>query len=82
MESPANYVIKKCGCAAKVAALLGRDKSSVHRWIYSKVRSGTGGLVPSDKQDQLICVARESGIELLPEDFFRADALDPVEVQS
>lgn len=69
---PASSIIKMCGGFAAVAEMVRRDKTRVHRWTYPKDRGGTGGLIPSDCQQELLGAARARGIDLRPEHFFPA----------
>jgi len=70
MSTVAERIIEKCGGADKVAALLGLHPSAVYRWQYPAVRGGTGGSVPTGRQQELLDRAREAGIDLQPDDFF------------
>lgn len=70
MTSIAKHVIDKCGGPKAVAEMLSIDVSSVHKWKYSTDRGGTGGLVPSNRQQDLLDKARLAGIDLSPADFF------------
>jgi len=71
---PAKTIIRICGGARVVAGLVGRDYSRVCRWTYPKARGGTGGVIPSDVQQELLTAARAAGIDLRPDHFFRRDA--------
>lgn len=68
--TPAERIIEKCGSKAKVAELAGVHVTRVHRWTLPKEQGGTGGVVPSQKQQTLLDNARREGIELSTEDFF------------
>lgn len=70
MSTIAGRIIEKCKGAKAVAELLNLDVSSVHKWKYPTERGGTGGLVPANRQQELLEKARRAGIELDPEDFF------------
>ena len=48
-----------------------RDTSAVYRWNYSKLRGGTGGLIPLGAMSDVMDAARHEGILLT------ADDLDP-----
>jgi hypothetical protein len=72
MSSVAEHVITKCGGPKIVAEMLGLDVSSVHKWKYPTEKGGTGGLVPANRQQELLDKARSDGIELVPSDFFAA----------
>lgn len=77
MNEQAKTVIEICGGFRRVAELTGRDETRVRRWTYEKARGGTGGLIPSDVQQDLMVRARAAGVLLLPEHFFPAP-LPPV----
>lgn len=66
----AEHVIEKCGGAAKVAEMLGVHITRVYRWTYDEGRGGTGGRIPGKRQEELLKLAKEKGIELEPADFF------------
>lgn len=71
MMEPAHTVITLCGGIKAVADMTNRDESRVRRWMYGKDRGGTDGLIPSDMQPVLLEAARQRGINLKPEHFFR-----------
>lgn len=73
MSDPAQTVIEICGGAREVARMVNRSYSRVLRWTYPKERGGTGGLIPSDVQNELLAAARAEGKDLRPEHFFRKD---------
>lgn len=73
MLTPAHKVIEICGGYHAVAEMTGRHETRVRRWTYAKDKGGTGGLIPSDMQQVLLDGARERGIDLRPEHFFRPD---------
>lgn len=72
--TPAERIIDKFKGEANVAKAAGVDVSRVHRWRYSKERGGTGGVIPTRHQQNLLDHARESGIDLSPADFFDSEA--------
>lgn len=72
MQDVAGKIILKCGGHQKVADMLGLDVSQIYRWTYPKSRGGTGGIIPTKRQNKLLQVARNSGIEINPDDFFPA----------
>lgn len=76
----AAHVIKKCGGVRNVAILTNRATVSVHKWRHDKARGGTGGLIPSDAQEMLMCAALRGEIDLTPSDFFdlSVPCLDPI----
>lgn len=71
MEQIASNVIRICGGVRAVSSLVNRDETQVRRWMYPKSRRGTGGLIPTHVQQDLIDAARAQGIDLRPEHFFR-----------
>ena len=73
MMEPANTIIQICGGFNAVAEMTGRDQTRVRRWTYSKDKGGTGGLIPSECQQLLMEQAKERGLPLRPEHFFRID---------
>jgi hypothetical protein len=74
MTNIAEKIIDKCGGAQRVADWLGLKVSAVHRWKYPQDRGGTGGLIPSNRQQELLERARAEGIDLKPSDFFEIDS--------
>jgi hypothetical protein len=77
MKEPAQTIIAICGGVEAVARMTGRDHTRVRRWAYPKDKGGTGGLIPSEVQAQLLRAARAEGIDLRPEHFFPQD--DPLD---
>lgn len=68
---PAKSIIAKIGID-KVSEITGKHVSRVYRWMYSKERGGTGGLIPQGDAPALLQYARENGIPLSEADFFPA----------
>lgn len=66
---PARSVIAKIGIE-KVAEITGKHVSRVYRWMYSKERGGTGGLIPQSDAPVLLNYARENKIALSADEFF------------
>ncbi|RWO29612.1 MAG: hypothetical protein EOS10_22485 [Mesorhizobium sp.] len=66
---PAKSIIAKIGIE-KAAEITGKHVSRVYRWMYSKERGGTGGLIPNDAAPALLAWAQENNIDLSPADFF------------
>lgn len=62
--NPAETVIRALGGVCKTARLLNRDKSAISKWKASRDNGGTGGLVPSSLQKQILDIARAHGIYL------------------
>lgn len=67
---PAASIIELCGGVAKVAEWLDLNRTSVLRWTHPRNRGGTGGLVPSWHQPELLARAQAEGVDLTPEHFF------------
>jgi hypothetical protein len=70
-------IIHKLGGATAVSLYLGLSPSTVCRWTYPREIGGTAGLIPARWQHPLMAMARESGVDLRPEDFFEP-AEDPL----
>ena len=70
MSNAAEIIIEKCGGHGVVAGICGVHITRVYRWTYPVEKGGTGGLIPTRHQTQLLKGARERGIDLKPEDFF------------
>lgn len=70
MSEPASSIINRCGGVPTVARWLGLNRTSVLRWTHPRERGGTGGLVPSKHQTDLMEKAREAGVSISPADFF------------
>jgi hypothetical protein len=66
------HVIAKCGGPQAVADMLGISRNAVDRWKYAVESGGTGGIIPTRRQIELVEKARARGIELSPADFFPA----------
>jgi hypothetical protein len=64
--TPADIVISRFGGVRKLARLLGKDPSTIHRWKQPADRGGLDGRVPSAVQVRLLDLAREKGVELTP----------------
>ena len=70
---PASSIISRCGGVAIVAEWLGLDRTSVLRWTHERAKGGTGGIIPTKRQSELLNRARAEGLAIGPADFF-ADA--------
>jgi hypothetical protein len=66
---PAKSIILKIG-VDKVAEITGKHVSRVYRWMYSKERGGTGGLIPQTDAPALLAYAAANGVDISPADFF------------
>ncbi len=67
---PAATIIEICGGVKRVAKITDRDETRVRRWAYPKAKGGTGGLIPTEAQQELIEYSRKTGGDLKPEHFF------------
>lgn len=65
---PALVVISEFGGVCATARALKRNRSSVSRWLATKENNGTGGLVPSGLQREILEIAQAQGIYLTPRD--------------
>lgn len=72
MSKVAATIIEKCGGHITVAEICGVHVTRVYRWTYPIEKGGSGGVIPTRHQAQLLRGARERGIGLMPEDFFEA----------
>lgn len=66
----AAHVIEKCGGVVRVHELTGRATSSIFKWRWSKSKGGTGGVVPSEAQQELMAAVKRGEVDLTPADFF------------
>lgn len=68
-------MVKKLGGPDKAAEVVGISVKSVYRWMWPKEPTegksrGTGGLVPADRQQQIMEWSRRNGYPVNIEDFF------------
>ena len=70
MSEPAKSIIQKLGGFKEVAEICGVHESRAHRWTYPKDRGGTGGFIPTKRQDALLAEAKKRRIKLKRDDFF------------
>lgn len=73
---PAKNIVEKFGGTKALADALGIQTSAVLKWTYPKERSGTNGLIPTQKQIEIIAAAKRLGVKLSPKDFFPAGIFD------
>jgi hypothetical protein len=66
---PAKSIISRAGGVDAVAAITGRHRTRVYRWMYSTDRGGTGGEIPQKEARKILDHARKNGIELTADDF-------------
>jgi len=69
---PARTVVAKVGGIQAVCAAVGVSRTAVVKWMRPREVGGTDGLIPSDHARRLYEYAREKGLPLKAEDFFRA----------
>jgi DNA-binding transcriptional regulator YdaS (Cro superfamily) len=74
--NPAHKIIMRLGGEKAVAKLLGLHESGVYRWHYPRERGGCQGRIPARHIPRLIDAARERGMRLSANDFFK----EPTEV--
>jgi hypothetical protein len=60
--------------------MLAMSTQAVYKWMWPRSRGGTGGLIPAQKQIQLMIAAKQRGIILTKDDFFPKDATDADQV--
>lgn len=70
---PAATVIAKLGGLDAAAEAARVHKSQPTRWRLPVSKGGTGGLIPSKRQPLMLAYARERGLPLNAEDFFRQE---------
>lgn len=76
---PAKSVIAKIGIK-QVSEVTGTHITRVYRWMYTKERGGTNGVIPNAAARALLAYAAEKGIDLSAADFFPS-APTPAPVQ-
>jgi len=67
---PAHTIIERLGGLDNVAKASRASKSRVCRWRLPKIKGGTGGLIPQQRQERILDWAHKRGIDLAPADFF------------
>ncbi|SHE78220.1 hypothetical protein SAMN05444339_10247 [Loktanella atrilutea] len=72
---PAKHVIEKCGGLEATASACERAVSSIRKWMVTKEKRGTGGLIPADCQVILMRASAANGWGLKAEDFFPSDVV-------
>lgn len=78
----AKRVINKLGGARAVSLMLGITNQAVYKWLKPISHGGSGGLIPTKRQIELMVAAAQRGIKLTPEDFFPKAPKDGDKVQS
>jgi hypothetical protein len=76
----AERVIGKLGGPRAVAGMLAMSTQAVYKWTWPRERGGTGGLIPSRRQIELMVAAKQRGVILTKDDFFPKDAKDDTTV--
>ena len=69
---PARRIIRRLGGVDAVAAVTGKHRSRVFRWMYPRSKGGTGGLIPQRTIPVLLKHAKKKRIKLTAGDFLRA----------
>lgn len=63
-ETSAEYVVRIFGGVDRLAALVGRDRSRVYRWLQHGIKGGPVGSLPGAAKDEIVALAKREGIEL------------------
>jgi hypothetical protein len=71
---PAKSIIDRFGGADEVRKITGASRTRVYRWQLPKDQGGTDGRIPPKHAEKLLEHARETGIEVSAEEFFRVGA--------
>lgn len=66
----AQRIIEKCGGVAQVSAITGRTSASIYKWMWTKEKGGTGGLVPAAAQQKIMEARQRGEVSVEPADFF------------
>ena len=69
-RTQAQIVIEKFGGAAKLAALLHCEESTVYRWTYARANGGTDGLIPGKQLRRVLELARLTGVTITAQDLY------------
>jgi hypothetical protein len=69
---PAASIALKLGGLENLASAAGVSLSRASRYRQSKDKGGTGGLIPSNRQQRILDWAQQHGVKLGPSDFFSA----------
>lgn len=67
---PARTVIAKAGGVEAVVAVTGKHISRVYRWMRSKEKGGTGGIIPPGSANAILQHAQKTGLPISASDFF------------
>ena len=66
--TPAELVIKLFGGVRAAAREIGRNPGAVSRWNSSKLKGGTGGMVPSAAQRIILKIAKKKRLKITLEE--------------
>lgn len=77
--SPAQYVIHVFGTQTALAKAIRRSQGSVNRWVASKYRGGTGGLIPTEAQQAILRAAQRKGLDIQPGDLVVGRTIEKAE---
>lgn len=76
-RSQAQRIIDKFGGARRLVSILNtidpstsRAPSSIYKWLYSRSKGGTGGVIPTSALPLVLKAARLEGIFLTAEDLY------------
>jgi hypothetical protein len=67
---PAASIAVKLGGLENLASAAGVSLSRASRYRQPKDKGGTGGLIPSSRQQRILDWAQQHGVKLGPADFF------------
>jgi len=76
-HDPAMTIVEFLGGIEAVSEIADVRVCSVYRWMWSKSRKGSGGIIPARHAQRLLRYARENNIDLRGGDFF-----DPTRLQA
>lgn len=62
--SPAARVITAFGGVRATARIIGRNSSTISRWLKPRAEGGTGGLIPSNLQKSILDHAAAQGMKI------------------
>lgn len=73
--NPAQYVITQFDGIRETGRAIGRDHTSVLRWLRTKEDGGTGGLIPSDNHRKILTEAKKRGLDITPDHLIYGDKI-------
>ena len=68
---PASTIIKKLGGPTKVSEGIQVNRTLLYKWMSSKERGGTGGIIPHWQIPKLLDYANRIGVPLSQYDFVK-----------